>query len=176
MRSYTHTPVNSSEKRFGEDRRATQTSPFSPVSFRGTRRSIRREEDLSGHYYVDLYGLDEVLIFILILILSLADAFLTLVLVGGGGAELNYVMDYYLRLGPIPFVLVKYLLTAVGLVWLLIFKNYPLFRGKLRVKTIMIGVAVTYLALITYELLLFRQCCYSTTLELSMTTGLTGTF
>ena len=132
MSSYNHTPMNSSEKRFGEDRRATQTSPFSLASFRGTRRIIRREEDRSVHYYVDLYGLDEVLIIILILILTVADAFLTLVLVGGGAAELNYVMDYYLRLGPIPFVLVKYLMTAVGLVWLLICKNYPLFRGELR--------------------------------------------
>jgi len=177
MRSYTHNPMNSAEKRLGEDRRATQTSPFSLASFRGTRRIIRREEDRSVHYYVDLYDLDEVMIFILILILTVADAFLTLVLVGGGAAaELNYVMDYYLRLGPIPFVLVKYLLTAVGLVWLLLSKNYPLFRGKLSARTIMVGLAVMYLALITYEVLLFCQCCGLTTLEPSMTTDLTGMF
>jgi hypothetical protein len=176
MRSYTHNPMNSPEKRFGEDRRATQTSPFSLASFSGTRRTIRREEDRNVHYYVDLYGLDEVLIFILILILTVADAFLTLVLVGGGAAELNHVMDYYLRLGPIPFVLVKYLLTAVGLVWLLLSKNYPLFRGKLSVRTIIVGLAVMYSALITYEVLLLCQCCYFTTLAPSMTTGLPGIF
>ena len=157
MTSRTHTPLNPKERRFGKDRRATQTSPFSPVSFRGNRRIIRRDKDRSVHYYVDLYDLDEVLIFALILIITVTDAFLTLVLVGNGAAEQNYVMDYYLRLGPISFVIVKYLLTAVSLVWLLIFKNYPLIRGKLSVKTIMIGVAVTYLALITYELLLIRQ-------------------
>jgi hypothetical protein len=175
MSNYTLSPMNSSEKRFGEDRRATQTSPFSLASLCGARRIIRRAEDRSVHYYVDLYGLDELLIFILILILAVADAFLTLALVGGGAAELNYVMDY-LRLGPIPFVLVKYLLTAVGLVWLLLCKNYPLFRGKFSVRIIMVGLAVMYLALITYEVLLFCQCCYSTTSAPSITTGLTGTF
>jgi hypothetical protein len=158
MTNRTHTPMNLPERRCAEDRRATQTSPFSPVSFRGTRRIVRREEDRRVHYYVDLYGRDELLIFILILILAVADAFLTLLLVGRGAAELNYVMDYYLRLGPIPFLVVKYLLTAVGLVWLLICKNYPFFGGKLRVKTIMIGLAVTYLVLVTYELLLLRHC------------------
>ncbi len=145
------------DRRLGKDRRAKPTSPFTPASLRGRRKAIRRDEDRGAHYYVDLYSLNEVLIFTLILILTVADAFLTLVLVGNGAAELNHVMDYYLRLGPVSFVIVKYLLTAVSLVWLIIFKNYPLFRGKLSVKSIMVGVAITYVALITYELLLIRR-------------------
>ena len=159
-----------------EDRRATQTSPFSPVRFRGNRKIIRREEDRSVHYYVDLYGLDEVLIIILILILSLADAFLTLVLVRGGAKELNYFMDYCMRLGPMPFVVVKYLMTAVGLVWLLIYKNYPFFCGRVRAKAIMIGLAIMYCAVIAYEMALFRKSSDLMTFALSMTTGLTGAF
>jgi hypothetical protein len=176
MTSPKHTPMNSPERRFVEDRRATQTSPFSPARFRGTRRIVRREEDRRVHYYVDLYGLDEVLILILIQILSVADGLLTLLLVSGGAEELNYFMAYCLRLGPIPFVLVKYLLTAAGLVWLLIYKNYPFFYGRVRTRAIMIGLAIMYCALITYEMALLRQPGDLMTFALSMTTGLTGTF
>jgi hypothetical protein len=166
----------SADRRSLIDRRAKQTSPFSLVSLRGSRKTIRRAEDRSKHLYVDLYGFDESLLFVLILMLSVADAFLTLELVGGGMTEMNYVMYYYMQLGPLPFVLVKYFLTAVGVILLLIHKNYFFFLGLVRVKTILVGLAVMYSTLITYELLLFHQSHYFSTLTLSMTTGLTGTF
>jgi hypothetical protein len=160
-------------KRSGQDRRTKPTSPFSLASLRGSRKTVRRKEDVSTHYYVDLYGRGEGLLFVFILLLSVADAFLTLELIGNGMSEFNTVMDYYLRLGPLPFVLVKYLMTAVGLLCLLIHKNYPLFRGRVSAKTIMIGAAVMYCALIAYELLLYTY--YFSTFAVSMTTGLTGT-
>jgi hypothetical protein len=167
----------SPEKRGGQDRRAKQTSPFSLASLRGRRKIIRRKEDRSVHYYVDLYGFDEGLIFILILLFSVADGFLTLVLIGSCHiTELNYVMSYFMQLGPGPFVLVKYLLTAVGLLLLLIHKNYFCFLGRIRVKAIMVVLALMYSALIAYELFLLRECGYFSTFALSMTTGLTGTF
>jgi hypothetical protein len=169
-------PLASSERRTGKDRRVKPTSPFSLASIRGFRKTIRRNEDRKIHYYVDLYGPDEGLLFIFILILSVADAFLTLELVGSGMQELNSVMAYYLRLGPLPFVLIKYLLTAIGLIFLFIHKNYAIFCRQISVKAIMIAVAVMYTALITYELLLFRQSGYFSTLALSMRSGLTGTF
>jgi hypothetical protein len=177
MASSNDTSITSVDKRSGHDRRAKQTSPFSLVSFRGRRKIIRRSGDLPVHYYVDLYGIDEGLLFILILLLSVADGFLTLVLVGNCRImELNSVMSYYMQLGPWPFVLVKYFLTAGGLLFLLIHKNYICFRGRVRVKAIMAVLAIMYSALITYELFLFRQCGYFSTLALSMTTGFTGTF
>ena len=177
MVSSNDTPTVSLDKRDGQDRRVKETSPFSLASLRGRRKIIRRKEDRSIHYYVDLYGFDEGLIFILILLFSVADGFLTLVLVGSGRiTELNYIMSYYMQLGPAPFVLVKYLLTAAGLLFLLIHKNYFCFLGRIRVKAIMVVLALMYSALITYELFLCRQCGYFSTFALSMTTGLTGTF
>jgi hypothetical protein len=169
-------PVIAGERRRGKDRRLKTTSPFSMASFRGSRKIARREEDRSVHYYVDLYGFDESLMFVLILTLSVADAFLTLELVGGGMTELNYVMHYYMQLGPLPFVLIKYFLTAVGLTLLLTHKNYFLFERRVRVKMIMVVLAFMYSALITYELFLFHESRYFSTFTLSMTTGLTGTF
>jgi hypothetical protein len=162
-------------RRQGEDRRTGQTSPFSRSSLHGSRRTIRRAEDRNTHYYVDLYARDEGLIVILILMFSIADAFLTLELVGGGMVELNYIMYYYMQLGPLPFVLMKFLMTAIGLFCLLIHKNYFVFRRRVSVKAIMIGLAVMYSLLIGYELFLYHQCCYFPTLALSMTTGFAGT-
>jgi len=166
----------SADRRSRIDRRAKQASPFSLVSLRGSRKTIRRAEDRSKHFYVDLYGFDESLLFVLILMLSVADAFLTLELVGGGMTEMNYVMYYYMQLGPLPFVLIKYFLTAVGVILLLIHKNYFFFLGLVRVKTLLVGLAVMYSTLIAYELFLFHQSHYFSTLALSMTTDLTGTF
>jgi hypothetical protein len=162
-------------RRSRADRRVRQTCPLSLASFRGARKTIRRQEDRGVHYYIDLYGPAEGLLFIFILFLSIADAFLTLELIRGGLSEFNAVMDYFLQLGPLPFVLVKYLLTATGLVCLLIHKNYPIFRGRLGVKAILVGVAAMYCALIAYELLLVSLSPYFSTFAVSMTTALTGT-
>jgi hypothetical protein len=170
------TSVIPTDRRSRQDRRVKQTSPFSTASFRGSRKAVRRKEDRSVHYYVDLYGFDEGLMFVLILVFSVADAFLTLELVGGGMSELNYVMNYYMQLGPLPFVLIKYCLTAVGLTLLLIHKEYFFWQGRIRVKAIMVALACMYSALIGYELFLFHHSRYFTTFAVSMTTGLTGTF
>ena len=176
METPSDTSAHIPNRRAPRDRRGKGSAPFSLNSLNGSRKSIRRKEDRSAHRYVDLYGLDESLVFILILMLSVADAFLTLELVDSGMAEMNYVMYYYMRLGPFPFVLIKYSLTAVGLIILLIHKNHLLFLGRVRVKAILVGLAVFYSALITYELILFRESNYFSTFALSMTTGLTGTF
>jgi hypothetical protein len=176
MENGSETPSFPPNQRGGKDRRAAQTIPLSLASFRGRRKTIRREEDRATHYYVDLYGLDEGLIFILILVFSVADAFFTLALIDGDTTELNYVMHYYMQLGAVPFLLVKYLLTAVGLLLLLVHKNHSCFLGRVRVKVIMLAWVFMYSALITYELFLFRQSGYFSTFALSMRTGLTGTF
>ncbi len=141
------------------------------------KKTVPPNKDRNAHNHVDPYGADELLIILVILILSVVDAFLTLELVGEGGiTEMNSVMEYALRLGPLPFVLIKYLLTAVGLVLLITHKNYPMFHGLISVKSIMVVLAIMYCALVTYELELFHEFGRHSTLALSITTGLTGTF
>jgi hypothetical protein len=133
-------------------------------------------KDPMDRHFMNRYGLDDVLIFVFILVCSVADAFLTLELVRGGMSEMNTVMNYYLQLGPLPFVLVKYSLTAVGLLWLIIYRNYFFFFGRVRVKAIMVTLAIMYCALLTYEVAHFKPPGYLITFALSMTTGWTGTF
>jgi hypothetical protein len=103
---------------------------------------------------VDRYGRRSVLTIFAALLLSIADAFLTLKLVGLGATEINPVMDFCLRLGPATFLGVKYALTALGLTFLLIHKNYHLLKGRLQVKSLLAAIPLLYLALVVYELLL----------------------
>ena len=52
--------------------------------------------------------------------LSLVDAILTLTLLEKGAIELNPVMRYYITLGPMAFVVAKYGLTVLPLVFMLV--------------------------------------------------------
>jgi hypothetical protein len=56
------------------------------------------------------------------------DAFLTLFLLGQGAYEANPVLAYFLKFGPYAFFTVKYTLTSLGLIALLIFRNQIAFN------------------------------------------------
>ncbi|MDY6909900.1 MAG: DUF5658 family protein [Thermodesulfobacteriota bacterium] len=142
------------ERRSGKDRRARPTSPLSLASLMGRRRHARRREDRRVYVYVDRYGWRSVFAVVSTLILCIADAFLTLTLLQRGAMEANPVMDFFIGLGPLPFLLVKYILTAFGLGTLLIHKNLAIFRGRLPVKTLLLALPVLYGILIAYELFL----------------------
>lgn len=120
----------------------------------GRRRHARRREDRRVYVYVDRYGWRSVFAVVSTLILCIADAFLTLTLLQRGAMEANPVMDFFIGLGPLPFLLVKYILTALGLSTLLIHKNLAIFRGRLPVKALLLALPVLYGILIAYELFL----------------------
>jgi hypothetical protein len=139
------------ERRRGGDRRKSPTSPLSWHSLFGSRRHNRREADRANHWYVDRYDSASVLAFVSTLLLSVADAFLTLKLVHDGATELNPVMDFYLKAGPPPFVMAKYLLTASCLILLLVHKNYRVLAGRMATWNILYIVPFLYGLLIAYE-------------------------
>jgi hypothetical protein len=140
------------ERRRGGDRRNSPTSPVSLHSLFGSRRHMRRKEDRTNHWYVDRYDPASVLAFLCTLLLSVADAFLTLKLIHAGAAELNPVMDFYLRAGPLYFLTVKYLLTSSCLIMLLMHKNCRVLAGRMTAWNILFIVPFLYGLLITYEL------------------------
>jgi hypothetical protein len=88
------------------------------------------------------------------LLLCLVDAFMTIYLLSLGAHELNPVMDFFLEIGHIPFLVVKYSVTGTALMWLLIHKNYPLMGGRFTGKGLLLGVPVLYALLVVYELFL----------------------
>ncbi len=140
----------------GVDRRKEPTNPFSLASLRGRRRAIR-PEDRNKHYYVDRYDPVSVLVFVLVVALSILDAFITLNLVNNGGRELNPVMEALLTLGTMPFLVGKYLLTGLGILFMIVHKEYYFFRGKISGRSLMFVILFLYILLILWEFYLLSH-------------------
>jgi len=142
------------ERRSGVDRRRKPTSPLSGSSLFGSRRYGRRKEDRLIHYYVDRYGWRSVSAVLATLVLCLTDAFMTLYLLSRGAQELNPLMDYFIDIGPVPFLATKYTMTGAALTWLIVHKNYPLFNGRIKGKSLLLPIPILYGLLVVYELFL----------------------
>lgn len=108
------------ERRSGDERRAHQTPFFKFLFFGGKRQKLRRIEDSKRITVFDYYQPTLLFAILIVLCLSLLDAALTLILLDKGAVELNPVMQYYISLGPVIFVLVKYSLTALALLIMLV--------------------------------------------------------
>jgi len=140
-----------SGRRVVKDRRRKPTNPFGPWAFKGRRRTVRRLEDRRRTPCVDQYDLRLFLISILIVLLCTADGLFTLHHVSSGAVEVNPLMDSLLRMGPLYFFSMKYVLTALCVFLLVLYKYHP-------VASIMTtSVVVLYGLLLFYHiLLLFR--------------------
>jgi hypothetical protein len=145
------------ERRSGEDRRARPTSPFTIQSLVGSRRRYRRKEDARKYFFVDIYSPVSAAVLICTLVLSIIDAFLTLRLVGDSIRELNPVMDFFLRLGPFPFIMAKWFLTAFGLTTLLVLKNYYIWQDRIRAVAVLAAIPFLYLVLVSYEIFMLMK-------------------
>ena len=111
------------ERRCGKDRRNDQRSFFKRLFFRGIREYARRAEDRQRIIAFDRYPRPLLIVIIVVLLLSLLDALLTLLLIAQGASELNPVMHYYLGHGPQIFLLVKYGLTVLSVMIIVIAKE-----------------------------------------------------
>ena len=142
------------ERRSGRERRARPTSPFTLQSLTGSRGHYRRKEDARKFFYVDLYSKSSVALLLSTMALSIVDAFLTLLLVGKNVNEVNPLMEYFLKMGPFQFILVKWFMTAFGLVTLLILKNHYLWQGRVKIVAVLFILPFLYLVLVSYEVLM----------------------
>lgn len=143
------------EKRHSKDRRRRPTPFLSTYSLtrKGRRLGPRRMNDRVTYGYADRYDPASVLTLITALLLSIADAFFTLQLVSRGAREVNPVMDFFLQLGPMPFLLAKYLITGSSLVFFLAHKHRPFFGG-LTGRHLLMAVPFIYTLVILWELAL----------------------
>lgn len=139
------------QDRLYSDRRKAPTPMFSRYSLRGGQRKlIRRIEDKKKHLFVDLYSARLLIAVILLLCLSSLDAYMTLELIGRGKVvEANPVMAYFLDVGIMPFTIIKFVITAVALMVLCLFKNVTVTRVSLP-----LAIKV-YMVVIAYECYLF---------------------
>lgn len=142
------------ERRSGMDRR--RKSPFNSrgLLFGGRRENGRRYTDrqkafLADRYHQSLFG-----VIVLILLLSIADAVLTILLIGHGAVEINPVMAFYLDLGPYIFLLVKYALTSVGLVILLVFRTRLLTYIGIKAGAFLYVALAAFMSVVSWEMYL----------------------
>jgi hypothetical protein len=146
------------DQRTGKDRRKKPTSPLSFYSlFYGRRKVVRRVQDRHIHKYVDLYSGRAAFAVLAAILLSLTDAYFTLQLVARGAEELNPFMDFFLQRGPFPFLTVKYLITGLSILFLLVHKNHTIFGGRILIRQALIMIPALYALVILYEIyLLYR--------------------
>jgi hypothetical protein len=109
------------EPRSAQDRRHNHNPFYNIFSLKGKRRTLRRSTDLMRVTTFDQYHPTLLFYVLTVLSLSLLDAALTLVLLQKGAVEINPVMRYYIDLGPWLFVIVKYGITALSLILIVVF-------------------------------------------------------
>ena len=140
--------------RRGKDRRSNHKARLKYLLFNGRREQIRRDADSRKVFLFDRYNPRLFAAITAILMLSIFDALLTLILIDKGSTELNPVMAYFLQHGLLPFIVAKYLLTSIGVVTLLIFKNVFLTGFNIYTHSLFSAVIVAFSAVIAWELFL----------------------
>jgi len=142
------------ERRSGEDRRSGGFRLFSRHWLAGKRGEPRRQSDRERSYRVDRYHPRVLIPVALILILSLLDAALTLYLIGHGAAEINPLLNYFLNRGHLPFLIVKYGLTAIAILIVVYNANVFLFRSRIRTRILLAFFILPFFLVVQWELFL----------------------
>ena len=116
------------------------------------RVSQRREVDQGGAHYVDVHEPQLFYVAVGGLLLCVADAFFTMTLLNFYGSyELNPVMDYFIKQDILQFFFVKFGLTAFGIMFLVVHKNFRLFN-RISGYQILYANLIIYAILVAYEL------------------------
>ena len=143
-----------SERRSGFDRRSGQNVILSKYHLTGRRAIARREEDREGSYKVDRHSSLTLAVILTIIMLSVLDAIFTLKLLDHGAKELNPLMAYSLNYNPLIFFGVKYLLTSISILIVLLNKNVFLFNTKIKADLLFYLFIIPFALVIQWELYL----------------------
>ena len=107
--------------------------------------------------YVDQYY-DPMLFFVVlsIIIMNVLDAFFTIMLLENGNIiELNPLMAALIEKGSLYFFNVKYLLTALSLILLVVHKNFSIF-GVFKTTHVLFFIFGGFFLLNTYQIYLLN--------------------
>jgi len=155
-RASTAGPHLSHERRARADRRHRVWWSVWYGSFNPRRRSpARRQGDFSFHS-LDWHSSHLLAVAISILLLSVADAFMTLLLLQVGAAEVNPIMAALIYRSVATFTAMKMGMTGVGVLLMVSLARYRFMR-LLRVEWALYGVLMGYAALIGYEMWLLKS-------------------
>ena len=137
----------SAAQRRGSDRRRLSWWTLTYGSFCGHRARERRYNGAVG--YIDRYEMPLFVVSIGVFVLGCVDACLTLRLLAAGATEVNPLLDAVLRADTTLFLLVKFVLTAIGLAILVLHKNFTVFY-RLKGQTILQIAFAIYVCLVGY--------------------------
>jgi hypothetical protein len=131
------------------DRRLRATPILSRFWLLGRRKHAgrgRRSSDRQDEVYVDRYSNYEWGLAVSVVLLSLADLALTLTYLSLGGEERNPIMAAFLEHSEASFIAVKFGVTVLGALFLLVHVKFR------RVRKALIGLVIAYVGLIVYHL------------------------
>ncbi len=149
--------VDSTEcQRSQTDRRDRPTSPLDAFRWSGRRVSPRRNAERVGGFFSDRFGAVTLAMIVTLLSLSIVDGVLTLELLNFNSEEANPLMGHLLKRGPQAFLLGKYVLTSMGLPFIVVYMNYPMFGTRFRVGFLLPVFISLYIAIISYQWMLFQ--------------------
>lgn len=144
------------DRRSGYDRRQGLPS-LKNIWTQRRRRQLRRKDDRKRIVLFDHYSRSVVIIVVAILFLSVLDAFLTLFLIDHGAIELNPVMAYFLDINASVFLIVKYTLTAMSVVIILLL-NYAVVRHlNFQARSLLNYFAGLFMLVVTWEIFLVAR-------------------
>lgn len=134
------------------DRRNNSWRTIYGAIFLRRRANQRRVDDADGAHYVDVHEPRLFFVAVGALILCVADAFFTMTLLNFYGSyELNPVMDYFIKQDFEKFFFVKFGLTAFGIVFLVMHKNFRILN-RISGYQILYASLALYAILVSYEL------------------------
>ena len=143
-------------RRTQPDRRMQPTSPCDALRLRGRRSWPRRGQERSGAYFVDRFDALTLAVIVALLSLTIADGVLTIELLDTNSEEMNPIMARLILHGHQAFLLGKYILTAAGLPFIVVYKNYRMFGTRFRIGFVLPIFVGLYVALISYQSRLLR--------------------
>lgn len=143
------------ERRARTDRRRRVWWSVYYGNFNPRRRTPPRRLDDSRFHSLDWHSSHLLAVAIGILLLSVVDAFLTLVLLQGGAAEVNPVMAMLIYRSVTMFAALKIAMTGASIVLMVLLARYRFMR-LLRVEWVLYGVLVAYVGLIGYEVWMLK--------------------
>ena len=139
------------DRRSGNDRRNGHGFSLRSLLLGGRRETIRRREDRSRIFWADRYSTGLFAAIVVTLFLSVLDALLTLYLINHGAYEVNPIMAYYLDVGPYAFFSVKYALTCVAVIVLLMFRNVFLRTIRIFTHSLFIFIIGAFMAVVVWQ-------------------------
>ena len=133
------------------DRRQVPTGPMDAFRLSGRRQRVRRGAEREGPFFTDRFDALTLGFIVSVLVLCIVDGVLTIELLDVNSVEANPVMKFLLDRGHLPFLVGKYALTAVGLPFLVVYKNWPLFGTRFRAGFLLPVFLGLYLGLVAYQ-------------------------